>query len=113
MLAHAPPALWSGLGHGELRGMSVRTGATTTALPTAMLCPFHQHVRPQVARTQLPTPAPSGDFDPNLLKPVTSQAPPPRSAAEVARLKSGVGSLHRKLATTQRAIDQLTTQLTA
>jgi hypothetical protein len=82
-----------------------------------MLCPFHhhpaQHVRPQVHRTPPPAPAPSADFDLNLLKPVAFQAPPPRSAAEVARLKSERGCLERELAATQRAIDHLNDQLAA
>jgi hypothetical protein len=77
-----------------------------------MHCPFHdhpaQHVRPQVVPTLLAS-VPTGDFDPDLLKPVA----PPRSAAEVARLKSDLSCLHRELATTQRAIDHLTTQLAA
>jgi hypothetical protein len=82
-----------------------------------MLCPFHhhpaQHVRPQVARTQSPALVPSGDFDPDLLKPVAFQAPPPMSASARARLKSERGCLERELAATQRAIDHLDTQLAA
>jgi hypothetical protein len=77
-----------------------------------MLCPLHhhpaQHVRPQVVRQ-----TPTGDFDPDLLKPVVFQAPPPRSAAEVARLKSERTCLERELATTQRAIDHIDDQLSA
>jgi hypothetical protein len=87
-------------------------GAETGTIPPAMLCPLHhhpaQHVRPQVDRQ-----APTGDYDPDLLKPVAFAPPPCRSAAEVARLKSELGCLHRELATTQRAIDHLTTQLAA
>jgi hypothetical protein len=81
-----------------------------------MLCPLHlhpaQYVRPQVDR-QPPTPTPHGDFDPDLLKPVAFCPPPPRSAAEVARLKSERNCLHRELATIQRAIDHLDDQLAA
>jgi hypothetical protein len=89
--------------------MGVENGTATTALAhCAMHCPFHnhpaRHARPQVIRQ-----APAGDFDPDLLKPVA----PPRSAAEVARLKSELTCLHRELATTQRAIDHLNTQLAA
>jgi hypothetical protein len=77
-----------------------------------MLCPLHlnpaQHVRPRVDRQ-----APTGDFDPDLLKPVAFAPPPPRSAAEVARLKSERTCLERELATTQRAIDHIDDQLAA
>jgi hypothetical protein len=77
-----------------------------------MLCPLHnhpaQHVRPQVVRQ-----APTGDFDPDLLKPVAFTPPPPRSAAEVARLKSDLSCLRRERDTTQRAIDHLLQQLAA
>jgi hypothetical protein len=75
-----------------------------------MFCPLHhhpaQHVRPQVVRQ-----APTGDFDPDLLKPVAFAPPPPRSAAEVAQLTSELGSLRRELATTQRGITHLENQL--
>jgi hypothetical protein len=82
-----------------------------------MHCPFHhhpaQHVRPQGVRTQPLAPAPSGDFDPNLLKPVAFQPPPPMSASTRAQLKSERGCLERELAATQRAIDHLNDQLAA
>jgi hypothetical protein len=52
-------------------------------------------------------------FDRKLTKPVhvASTPPPPRPAAEVARLRSELSCLRRERDTTQRAIDHLLQQL--
>jgi hypothetical protein len=77
-----------------------------------MLCPLHNHPARHV-RPQVDSQPPTGEFDPDLLKPVAFAPPPPRSAAEVARLKSDLSCLRRERDTTQRAIDHLLQQLAA
>jgi hypothetical protein len=80
-----------------------------------MLTPFHQHpgqhVRPQFPPTQPPTTTPSGDFDPDLLKPVAFQPAPLVPAIERQQLEAELGCLRREAAQIQKAIDYRQHQL--
>jgi hypothetical protein len=77
-----------------------------------MLCPLHNHPARHV-RPQVDSQPPTGEFDPDLLKPVAFAPPPPMSEAERSRLKSELISLKRERDTTQEAIDILLEKLAA